>query len=73
MKVKLRFSAPGTGIAEIGSQSATPYDDAQVVGPYRDSSPLYLTVLPAMSKDNTTALQYLIKAENGFEDVHYRM
>ena len=36
--------------------SATPCHDAQVVGPYRDSNPLRLTVLlAAMSEDYTTA------------------
>ena len=36
-------------------ESATPCHDAQVVGPYRDSNPLHLTVLAAMSEDYTTA------------------
>ena len=40
-------------------ESATPCHDAQVVGPYRDSNPLRLTVLPAMSEDYTTAPQHL--------------
>ena len=40
-------------------ESATPCHDAQVVGPYRDSNPLRLTVLAAMSEDYTTAPQHL--------------
>ena len=40
-------------------ESATPCHDAQLVGPYRDSNPLRLTVLAAMSEDYTTALQHL--------------
>ena len=36
-------------------ESGTPCHDAQVVGPYRDSNPLRLTVLAAMSEDYTTA------------------
>ena len=32
-------------------ESATPCHDAQVVGPYRDSNPLRLTILAAMSED----------------------
>ena len=32
-------------------ESATPCHDAQAVGPYRDSNPLHLTVLAAMSED----------------------
>ena len=35
-------------------ESATPCHDAQVVGPYRDSNPLRLTVLAAMSDGATT-------------------
>ena len=58
VKVKLRFSAPSAGIAEI-EQNATPCHDAQVVGPYRDSNPLRLTILAAMSEDYTTAPQHL--------------
>ena len=42
-------------------ESATPCHDAQVVGPYRDSNPLRLTVLAAMSEDYTTAPQHLQK------------
>ena len=38
-------------------ESATPYHDAQVVGIYRDSNPLRLTILAAMSEDYTTAPQ----------------
>ena len=38
-------------------ESATPCHDAQVVGPYRDSNPLLLTILAAMSEDYTTAPQ----------------
>ena len=40
-------------------ESATPCHDAEVVGPYRDSNPLRLTVLAAMSEDYTTAPQHL--------------
>ena len=45
-------------------ESATPCHDAQVVGPYRDSNPLRLTVLAAMSEDYTTAPQHLQITEN---------
>ena len=38
---------------------ATPCHYAPVVGPYRDSNPLRLTVLAAMSADYTTAPQDL--------------
>ena len=40
-------------------ESATPCHDALVVGSYRDSNPLHLTVLAAMSEDYTTAPQHL--------------
>ena len=40
-------------------ESATPCHDAHVVGPYRDSNPLRLTILAAMSEDYTTAPQHL--------------
>ena len=40
-------------------ESATPCHDAQVVGLYRDSNPLRLTFLAAMSEDYTTAPQHL--------------
>ena len=40
-------------------ESVTPCHDAQVVGPYRDSKPLRLTILAAMSEDYTTAPQHL--------------
>ena len=40
-------------------ESATPCHDAQVAGPYRDSNPLRLTVLAAMSEDYTTVPQHL--------------
>ena len=40
-------------------ESATPCHDAQVVGPYRDSNPLRLTILAAVSEDYTTAPQHL--------------
>ena len=40
-------------------ESATPCHDAEVVGPYRDSNPLRLTILAAMSEDYTTAPQHL--------------
>ena len=36
-------------------ESATPCHDAQALGPYRDSNPLGLTILAAMSEDYTTA------------------
>ena len=39
-------------------ESATPCHDAQVMGLYRDSNPLRLTVLAAMSEDYTTAPQH---------------
>ena len=42
-------------------ESATPCHDAQVVGPYRDSNPLRLTTLAAMSEDYTTAPQHLFE------------
>ena len=48
-------------------ESATPCHDAQVMGLYRDSNPLRLTVLAAMSEDYTTALQHLqCKVYSGF-------
>ena len=40
-------------------ESATPCHGALVVVPYRDSNPLRLTVLAAMSEDYTTAPQHL--------------
>ena len=40
-------------------ESATPCHDVQVVGLYRDSNPLRLTILAAMSEDYTTAPQHL--------------
>ena len=40
-------------------ESATPCHDAQVVGLYRDSNLLRLTILAAMSEDYTTAPQHL--------------
>ena len=40
-------------------ESATPCHDAQVVGLYRGSNPLRLTILAAMSEDYTTAPQHL--------------
>ena len=40
-------------------ESATPCHDARVVGLYRDSNPLRLTILAAMSEDYTTAPQHL--------------
>ena len=40
-------------------ESATPCQGAQLVGPYRDSNPLRLTVLAAKSEDYNTAPQYL--------------
>ena len=44
-------------------ESVTPCHDAQVVGPYRDSNPLRLTILAAMSEDYTTAPQHLQEEE----------
>ena len=38
---------------------ASPYHDAQMVGPYRVSNPLHLTVLAVKSNDYTTAPQHL--------------
>ena len=40
-------------------ESATPCHDAQMVGLYRDSNPLRLTILAAMSEDYSTAPQHL--------------
>ena len=40
-------------------ESATPCHDVQVVGSYRASNPLRLTVLAAKSEDYTTALHHL--------------
>ena len=40
-------------------ESTNPCHGAQVVGSYRDSNPLRLTVLAAMSEDYTTAPQHL--------------
>ena len=45
-------------------ESATPCHDAQVEGPYRDSNPLRLTILAAMSEDYTTAPQHLREVED---------
>ena len=39
-------------------EPTTPCHDAQVVGPYRDSIALPLSVLAAMSEDYTTASQH---------------
>ena len=41
-------------------ESATPCHDAQVVGPYRGSNPLYLTVQISEPEDYTTAPQHLL-------------
>ena len=41
-------------------ESAIPRHDAQVVGLYRDSNPLRLTLLAAMSEDYTMAPQHLV-------------
>ena len=41
-------------------KSATPCHDTQVVGPYRGSNPLHLTVLTSKSEDYTTAPQHLL-------------
>ena len=41
-------------------ESATACHDAQVVGLYRDSNPLRLTILAAISEDYTTAPQHLL-------------
>ena len=40
-------------------ESTTPCHDAQVVGPCRNSNPLHLTGLAAMSEDYTTAPRHL--------------
>ena len=50
-------------------ESATPCHDALVVGPYRDSNPLRLTVLAAMSGDYTTAPQHLQKKKDLEKDL----
>ena len=42
-------------------ESMTRCHEDQVVGPYRDSNPLRLTILAAMSEDYTTAPQHLQK------------
>ena len=42
-------------------ESATPCHDAQMVGPYRGSNPLHLTVLTSKSEDYTTAPQQASK------------
>ena len=47
-------------------ESATPCHDAQVVGSYRVSSPLRLTVLAAMSEDYTTPPQHLHRSIRGW-------
>ena len=52
-------------------ESATPCHDAQVVGPYRDSNPLRVTVLAAMSEDYTTAPQHLHGASLSCENVSF--
>ena len=59
-------------------ESATPCHDAQVVGPYRDSHPLRLTILAAMSEDYTTAPQHLnqvyklyVRPQLDFGDIIY--
>ena len=38
-------------------ESVTPCHDSEVVGLYRDSNPLHLTILAVMSEDYTTAPQ----------------
>ena len=43
-------------------ESATPCHDSQVVGLYRDSNPLGLTILAAMSEDYTTAPQHVLQS-----------
>ena len=45
-------------------ESATPCHDAQVVGSYRGSNPLRLTVLASKSEDYTTAPQHLQNDRN---------
>ena len=61
VKVKLRFLAPCAGIADRADliKSVTLCHDAQVMGPYRVSSPLCLTVLAAESEDYTTVPQQI--------------
>ena len=51
-------------------ESASPCDDAQLMGSYRGSSPLHLTTLTSLSEDNTTAPQHLqsIFVDNIYED-----
>ena len=41
-------------------ESATPFHDVQVMGSYRGSNPLRLTVLASKSEDYTTAPQHLL-------------
>ena len=53
--------APSAGIAEVAKapiESTTPCHSAPVVGPYRVSNPLRLTVLAAKSEDYTIAPQH---------------
>ena len=42
-------------------ESAIPCHDAQMVGSYRGSNPLHLTVLTSKSEDYTTAPQHILK------------
>ena len=49
----------------------TPCHDARVVGPYRDSNPLRLTILAATSEDYTTAPQHLQYSTVQYSTVQY--
>ena len=60
------FSAPSAGITENRAdliESATPCHDAQMVGRYRVSNPVLLTVLAAESEDYTSAPLQLRRKE----------
>ena len=50
-------------------ESATPCHDAQMMGLYRDSNPLRLTILAAMSEDYTTAPQQLSWMKGSFKSM----
>ena len=70
MKVKLRFSAPSTEIAEIEDliEFTTPCHESQVVGSYRVSNPFSLTIPAAKSKDCTTASQRLLNLKSAVRE-----
>ena len=78
-KMRFHSSSNSEGEGEVAFFSAKRWDrrnradlidsvtlchDARVVGPYRDSIPLRLTVLAAMSEDYTTAPQPFLKLDN---------